>query len=117
MKIIKIGEDFYCIAPNNIDFNTYLERFLKLSKVRENSFVEKYLKKIYNCVFTGYVDMKEMYTWRYEFYKENNFGLYYSELCDIDKKIFRKMGEEQGNLGSICQKEIINANYKKYSEV
>lgn len=62
MKIIKIGEEFYCIAPNNIEFNTFLEKFLKLSKVRKNSFAEKYLKKIYNCAFTSYIDMKEMYT-------------------------------------------------------
>ena len=61
MRIIKMGEDFYCIAPKDIDFNTYLEKFLELSKVRKNSFAEKYLKKIYNCVFTGYVDMKKMY--------------------------------------------------------
>ena len=53
MKIIKIGENFYCIAPNNINFNTYLEKFLELSKVKKNSFAENYLKKIYNCVFTG----------------------------------------------------------------
>ena len=29
MKIIKIGEDFYCIAPSNVNFNTYLESFEK----------------------------------------------------------------------------------------
>ena len=29
MKIIKIGENFYCIATNNINFNTYLEKFLE----------------------------------------------------------------------------------------
>lgn len=68
MKIIKIGENFYCIAPNNINFNTYLEKFLELSKVKKNSFAENYLKKIYNCVFTGYVDMKEMYS---KYYMEN----------------------------------------------
>ena len=62
MKIIKMGKEFYCIAPNNIDFNTFLEKFLKLAMVRKNSFAEMYLKKIYNCVFTGYVDMKKMYT-------------------------------------------------------
>ena len=34
MKIIKIGENFYCIAPNNINFNTYLE-FVKSGKMPE----------------------------------------------------------------------------------
>lgn len=83
MKIIKIGEEFYCIAPNNIDFNTFLEKFLKLSRVRKKSFAEMYLKKIYNCVFTGYVDMKKMYTKYYiDEYESFEKYLYNKELLN-----------------------------------
>ena len=46
-------------------------------------------------------------------YKKN----YVFELCYSDKIMFRKMGREQGELGIICQKEIINANYMKYSKM
>lgn len=52
-----------------------------------------------------------------DFYKGKNLGLYYLELCYSDKIMFRKMGREQGELGIICQKEIINANYMKYSKM
>ena len=89
MKIIKIGEDFYCIAPDNINFNTYLEKFLKLSKVRKNSFAENYLKKIYSCVFTGCIDMKKMYVKYYrDEYESFEKYLYNKELLnnnDIQK--------------------------------
>ena len=90
MKIIKIGENFYCIAPNNINFNTYLEKFLELSKVKKNSFAENYLKKIYNCVFTGYVDMKEMYSKYYmDEYESFEKYLYSKEL--LNNKEIKKL--------------------------
>lgn len=81
MKIIKIGEKIYCIAPKDIDFEDYLEKFLKLSQVRKNSFAENYLKKIYRCVFTSYVDMKMIYIKYYiEEYESFEKYLYQKEL-------------------------------------
>ena len=97
MRIIKMGEDFYCIAPKDIDFNTYLEKFLELSKVRKNSFAEKYLKKIYNCVFTGYVDMKKMYAKYYiDEYGSFEKYLYNKELLNNNeiKRLIKHCNED-----------------------
>lgn len=120
MKIIKIGEEFYCIAPNNIDFNTFLEKFLKLAMVRKNSFAETYLKKIYNCVFNGYVDMKNMYTKYYiDEYESFEKYLYNKELLNNNeiKKINKYC--EKGN--SIYKLNIDSNSYNisgyfKYDE-
>lgn len=81
MKIIKISDEFYCIAKKDIDFNTLKEKFLKLSKVRKGSFAENYLKKIYNCVFTSYIDIKEIYRKYYiDEYESFEQYLYNKEL-------------------------------------
>lgn len=81
MKIIKINDDFYCIAKRDINFDTLKEKFLKLSKVRKNSFAENYLKKIYNCMFTGYIDIKEIYRKYYiDEYESFEQYLYNKEL-------------------------------------
>lgn len=81
MKIIKISDEFYCIAKEDIDFDTLKEKFLKLSKVRKSSFAENYLKKIYNCVFTSYIDIKEIYRKYYiDEYESFEQYLYNKEL-------------------------------------
>ena len=120
MKILKIGEDFYCVAPNNIDFNTYLEKFLKLSRVRKNSFAENYLKKIYKCAFTGYVDMKKMYIKYYiDEYESFEKYLYNKKLLNNNEiKEIRKYCKE----GDSIYKLNIDSNsynisgYFKYDE-
>ncbi len=83
MKIIRIGNAFYCIAPNNIDFKNYLEKFLKLSEVRKDSFAEEYLKKMYNCVFASFIDIKKIYKKYYiDEYKNFKKYLYNKELLN-----------------------------------
>lgn len=138
-ELNKVGNSWMGYDYNVRDtvFSYYLEQIIK--SYEKSDMIDRFMSKLCGekckdkCPFEDEKDIslkkienqrqklgKEMETkikLLCDFYKENNFGLYYSELCDIDKKIFRKMGEEQGNLGSICQKEIINANYKKYSEV
>jgi len=120
MKIIKIGEEFYCIAPKNIDFNTFLEKFLKLAMVRKNSFAEMYFKKIYNCVFNGYVDMKKMYTKYYiDEYESFEKYLYNKELLNNNdiKKInkYCKKGNSIYKL-NIDSNSYNISGYFKYDE-
>lgn len=120
MKIVKMGKEFYCIAPNNTDFNTFLEKFLKLAMVRTNSFAEMYLKKIYNCVFTGYIDIKKMYTKYYiDEYESFEKYLYNKELLNNNeiKKInkYCKKGNSIYKL-NIDSNSYNISGYFKYDE-
>ena len=120
MKIIKRDEEFYCISNKNVDFNKLLNKFLKLAQVEKNSFAELYLKKIYNCMFKGCINVVEKYKKYYECeYDTFEKYLYNKELFDCDEAI--KIGKYFNKGYDIYQLKIANNSYNifgyfKYDE-
>lgn len=81
MKIIKLGEKYFCIMKQKCTIDMAKEAYFNKAKVIKNSFAGRYTEVIFKNVFCNAVDLRRDYNDFYvEEYSDFEMFLYHKEL-------------------------------------
>lgn len=96
MRLLKLNESYFCIIKEEAVFDKLKKNFMDKSKIKTNSFAEKYLIKLFEDIFKSALDIKKIYL---DFYKEEyeKFSdfLYQKELLNEDEIKIINLHEDQ----------------------
>lgn len=82
MKVIKINNSFYCIAANEYDYETFIDKIKEVIHAIKGSFAYNYSLLIFSRLFRYADDLRK----NYEFYYEQEYDSFYSFL--YNKEMF-----------------------------
>lgn len=94
MKIVKIGNTYYCIMNQNCTIDFAKETYMNKARVIKGTFAGKYTESIFNNIFSNAIDLKVDYR---DFYEE--------EYSDFETFLYQKE--------LLSKREIMDLNFDK----